>query len=130
MMLPALVVAATALAMVAQSAAAADRPKAQAVTVVTTEYGFSPAQLTFKRGIAYRLRVKNRGKELHEFSAPEFFKASNLGNPGVLNADKSEIAIPPGQVKELRFTPQQAGHYRLICPDHDWAGMTGEITVE
>ena len=32
--------------------------------------------------------------------------------------------------KDLYLIPKKAGHYRLFCPDHDWAGMTGEITVE
>ena len=100
------------------------------VTVVTTESKFTPNKLTFRRGIPYRLHVENRGKELHEFNAADFFKSAKINNPTVLNADKTELVLHPKDAKDLYFIPKQAGHFRLYCPDHDWAGMTGEITVE
>ena len=104
--------------------------KAKLVTVVTTESKFTPNKLTFRRGIPYRLHVENRGKQLHEFYAADFFKTAKISNPAVLNPDKTEIVVRPGEAKDLNFIPKQAGHFRLYCPDHDWAGMTGEITVE
>src|SRR5512142_3155327 len=66
------------------------------VTVIASEYQFSPAKLVFKEGVAYRLHIENRGREQHEFTAPEFFAAAVVRNPGVLNADRTEIEIPPG----------------------------------
>ena len=114
----------------AAPAVAAERSQARPVTVIASEYQFSPAKLTFKRGVAYRLHVENHGKELHEFHAPAFFKAVELGDPTVLNADKTEILIQPGEAKDLTFVPKQPGRYKLICADHDWAGMTGAITVK
>jgi len=113
---------------VPNAAFAAD--KAKLVTVVTTESKFTPNKLTFRRGIPYRLHVENRGKQLNEFNAPDFFKTAKISNPAVLNPDKNEIVLRPGEAKDLNFIPKQAGHFRLRCPDHDWAGMTGEITVE
>ncbi len=114
----------------AAPAIAAERVPPRPVTVIASEYQFSPAKLTFKRGVAYRLHVENHGKELHEFHAPAFFKAVELGDPTVLNADKTEILIQPGEAKDLTFVPKQPGRYKLICADHDWAGMTGAITVK
>jgi uncharacterized cupredoxin-like copper-binding protein len=114
----------------AAPAFAADASPARAVTVVASEYQFSPATLTFKRGVAYRLHLENHGKELHEFHAPDFFKAVEVGDPAVLNPDRTEILIHPGEAKDLIFVPKKAGHYPLICSDHDWAGMTGTITVK
>jgi len=111
-------------------AAAADTPPAQPVTVVTSDYNFAPDKLTFKRGVAYRLHIENRGKEMHQFNAPAFFQSVELGDPQVLNADRTEIGVHPGEAKDLTFVPKEAGQYRLICPDHDWTGMIGEITVE
>jgi uncharacterized cupredoxin-like copper-binding protein len=111
-------------------AAAADASPAQPVTVVAADYDFAPDKLTFKRGVAYRLHIENHGKEMHQFNAPAFFQSIELGDPQVLNADRTEIAVHPGEAKDLTFVPRQAGQYRLICPDHDWTGMTGEITVE
>jgi uncharacterized cupredoxin-like copper-binding protein len=116
---------------IASPAVAASGPApAQAVTVVASEYQFSPNKLTFTRGVTYRLHLENHGKETHEFTAPEFFKSIRLGDTAALNADKSEIVLQPGEAKDLRFVPQKAGRYPFKCADHDWAGMTGEITVK
>jgi uncharacterized cupredoxin-like copper-binding protein len=112
------------------TASAADWSKAQSVTVMTTESKFTPNKLAFRRGVAYRLHVENRGREMHEFNAADLFKASEIGNPEALNRDKTEIMLHPGEAKDLYFRPKQSGHFRLVCPDHDWDGMTGEITVE
>jgi len=123
-------IAAVLIALAAPAVAAPDWSPAQPVTVVATDYRFAPNKLTFRRGVAYRLHIENRGKETHEFHAPAFFKSVELGNPAPLNADKTEILVHPGEAKDLNFVPQKAGHYKLICADHDWTGMTGEITVE
>jgi uncharacterized cupredoxin-like copper-binding protein len=114
----------------AAPAFAANGSQPRLVTVIASEYQFSPAKLTFKRNVAYRLHLENHGKELHEFHAPDFFKAIELGDRAVLNADKTEILVHPGEAKDLTFVPKKSGRYKLICSDHDWAGMTGAITVK
>ena len=118
------------LMLAAPAAVAADWSQARPVTVTTREYEFSPNRLVFKRGVAYRLHIENQGSEMHEFTAPDFFKAAEIRDPKVLNADKTEVEVPPGKAKDLEFVAQQAGRYKLRCSDHDWAGMMGEITVE
>ena len=118
------------LLLAASSARAVDWANAQTVTVATSEYKFTPNQLTFRRGVPYRLHLENRGKEEHEFTAPAFIKTLRLRNPKVLNPDRTEVEIPPGTSKDFYFVPRKPGHYPLICADHDWAGMTGDITVE
>jgi uncharacterized cupredoxin-like copper-binding protein len=123
-------VAAVALGMVALAAMATDWSKAQTVTVVTTEYGFEPNRLTFRAGAPYRLHLENRGKELHEFTAPAFLQNAEIRNRDAVNADRTEISIQPGEQKDVYLVPRQPGRYPLACADHDWAGMTGEITVE
>jgi uncharacterized cupredoxin-like copper-binding protein len=110
--------------------AAENGKQATPVTVIASDYHFTPDNLALKQGVTYRLRIENRGKELHEFNAPGFFQSVELGDPAALNPDRTEIAVPPGETKELVVTPKKPGNYRLICPDHDWAGMTGKITVE
>ena len=109
---------------------AADASLPQKVTVTTVEYRFIPKTLRFQHGIPYRLHIVNHGKEQHEFTAPDFFKTIDVVDPDVLNADKTEIEIPPGATKTLNFTAKQAGHYDLRCSDHDWAGMIGRIIVK
>ncbi len=110
-------------------AGAADWSKAKKVAVATVEYAFKPASLVFHQGIAYRLHVDNQGKETHEFTAPDFFKAIEMRDAKPLNADRTEIVVQPGQHKDLYFVARQTGSYKLICSDHDWAGMVGDITI-
>jgi uncharacterized cupredoxin-like copper-binding protein len=123
------VVLAVALGMVAVAAMAADWSNAQTVNVVTTEYGFTPNRLTFRAGTPYRLRLENKGKETHEFTAPAFLQSAEIRNPDVVNADRTEILVNPGEQKDVYLVPRR-GRYPLSCADHDWAGMTGEIVVE
>jgi uncharacterized cupredoxin-like copper-binding protein len=111
------------------NANAVDWSKAQTVSVVTVEYAFRPANLTFRKGVAYRLHIDNQGKETHEFTAPEFFKAIRIRDPKVVNADLTEIVVQPGEQKDLFFVAKQPGSYALKCSDHDWAGMVGGIAI-
>jgi uncharacterized cupredoxin-like copper-binding protein len=110
-------------------AAGADWSKAKTITVVAVEYAFKPATLNFKQGVAYRMHLDNEGKETHEFTAPDFFKAIEPRDAKPLNADHTEIVVQPGQKKDLYFVARQPGDYDLRCSDHDWAGMVGKITI-
>lgn len=110
--------------------AAENAPATRPVTVIASEYRFAPNRLAFVHGQTYRLHLENRGKETHEFTAPGFFASVQLGNPDVLNADKTEIVVQPGETKDLTFVARKPGHYGFRCADHDWAGMTGDITVK
>jgi uncharacterized cupredoxin-like copper-binding protein len=107
-----------------------DWSAAQTVTIVTTEYHFTPDKLTFRRGVPYHLHLENPGKEMHEFTATDFFKTTRIRNPEVLATGVPEIVLQPTEQKDLYFVADKAGHYPLTCADHDWAGMIGEITVE
>jgi uncharacterized cupredoxin-like copper-binding protein len=111
-------------------AARAEERKAETVIVVGTDYVFTPNHLVFRVGSAYRLRFENRGKDLHEFTAPAFLKAIEISNREVLNQEGTEIVVEPGQAKDLYFVPRQAGRFPFACADHDWAGMTGDIVIE
>jgi uncharacterized cupredoxin-like copper-binding protein len=91
---------------------------------------FRPDHLGFRQGVRYRLRLENSGAQLHEFTAPAFFKAIDLANPDVLAAGGQEVILQPGEWKEVYFAARQPGRYRLTCADHDWASMVGEIVIE
>jgi uncharacterized cupredoxin-like copper-binding protein len=126
-------VLACALAVAAQPAladTAVDWSRAQLVELVAVEYSFEPNHLVFRHDRPYRLHVENHGRELHELTAPDFFKAVELRNPEVLNQDHTELVLQPGAKKDLYFVALRPGHYDMRCADHDWAGMTGDITVE
>ena len=102
---------------------------AETVLLVMTEYRFTPDHLAFRQGVAYRLVMENRGKELHEFTAPAFLASITLANPDVLATGGKEVVVRPGERKELRFVPLRPGRYPMACADHDWAGMVGEIVI-
>ena len=117
--------------------AAADPPapsvdwsRAELVTVQMVEDRFIPNQFRFRHGVPYRLHLENNGSEMHEFTAPEFFKAIVVKNPEVLEREQNEVLLHPNERKDLYFVAPKPGHYALICADHDWDGMKGDITVE
>jgi uncharacterized cupredoxin-like copper-binding protein len=99
------------------------------VDVGMVDYRFSPDHLSLEHGIHYRLHLENRGKEIHEFTAPTFFAAAKLENPEALNREHTEVVVQPGESKDVFFRPGAPGAYDLRCGDHDWAGMVGGITV-
>ena len=116
--------------LVVDPASSADWTNAETITIVATEYGFQPARLILRARASYRLHFENQGKELHEFTAPAFLRTVEIRNPDVLNADRTELVLQPGDQKDLWLAPRQPGRYPFACADHDWAGMTGEIVVE
>jgi len=111
-------------------AADVDWAGAQLVTVQLIDDKFVPDKLVFKQGTPYRLRLENRGEDVHEFTAPGFLATLEVRNREVLDAGGKEIALQPGQKKELYFIARRSGKYPLVCANHDWDGMDGEITVE
>ncbi len=100
------------------------------IDVIMVDYSFEPDHLTFDHDVHYRLHLENHGKETHEFTAPIFFATSRIDNPDVLNRERSEVLMQPGDKKDIFLTPLKAGTYDLRCADHDWYGMVGGITVK
>ncbi len=109
---------------------AAAAPAPVTVTVTMVDYKFEPDHLTFQHDVHYRLHLENHGKETHEFTAPLFFATAQIDNPDVLNRERTEVVMQPGDVKDLFLTPGKPGTYDLRCADHDWNGMVGGITVK
>lgn len=94
------------------------------------DYKFIPNHLVFEHDVHYRLHMENHGKETHEVTAPTFFATAAIDNPEVLNRERTEIVVQPGESKDLYLTAHRPGTYDLRCSDHDWNGMVGGITVE
>ena len=103
---------------------------AQTVTVQLIDDRFIPDKLGFRHGLRYHLHLENNGTSMHEFTAPEFFKAIDVLNGDVLEPEGNGMVLQPGQRKDLYFVPRRPGHFGLTCADHDWDGMVGEINVE
>lgn len=118
------------------AAAAADWSQAQTVTVALVDFEFHPAQLAFQAGQTYRLRLENQGKNTHFFVSDGFFKAiavDKLVQSGgsVDHPYLREIALAPGESKDLLFVAVTKGTYGLSCtaPFHAAMGMTGKIVI-
>jgi uncharacterized cupredoxin-like copper-binding protein len=110
--------------------AAAPAPEPITMNVVMIDYKFVPDHLIFQHGVPYRLHLENHGKETHEMTAPTFFATAKIDNSGVLNHERTEIVMQPGDTKDVFLTPGKPGTYDLRCADHDWNGMVGGITVQ
>ena len=106
------------------------RSTTETVTVVMVDDRFEPDSVTFHAGQPVTLRLVNQGKEMHEFTAPEFLHEATVRDKGVLSNNGGDIVVQPKQTVQVRLMPNHAGQYKLICADHDWDGMVGEITVE
>lgn len=105
-------------------------PSIATINVTMIDYKFVPDRLIFQHDVRYRLHLENHGKETHEFTAPIFFATAKIDNPEVLNRQRSEIVLQPGDVKDVFLTVGKPGTYDLRCADHDWNGMVGGITVQ
>lgn len=114
----------------ASNGASIDWSKAESVTMIAVDYEFKPNHLSFRVGVPYRLHLENHGEEMHELTAPDFFHEAQIENPDVLAREGTDLVVQPHETKDLLFVPRKAGHYDFVCADHDWAGMTGEITVD
>jgi uncharacterized cupredoxin-like copper-binding protein len=117
--------------------AAADWSKVETVTVILSNFRFTPKRVVFRQGVPYRLRLENTAGGAHTFTAPTFYKAiaaqKLVSGTGKITAPYvKDIEIAGKETKDLYFIPMRSGHYDLICsePLHDMFGMSGEIIVE
>jgi len=102
---------------------------AQPITVIMVDNSFQPDHLTFQQGKAYELRLQNQGKDMHEFTAPDFFRAATVRDKRLLANAGTEVVVQSGQSACVFLLPRVKGEYKLTCADHDWDGMVGSITV-
>jgi uncharacterized cupredoxin-like copper-binding protein len=127
---PGLIAGALLLVAGAQAQPGVDWSKSESVSVVMVDDRFMPDRLTLRHGVAYALHLENHGKDLHEFTAPEFFADAVVGDPAVLANAGKEVVVQPGQGVIVYLMPIAAGKFPLTCADHDWDGMVGEIVVD
>jgi uncharacterized cupredoxin-like copper-binding protein len=112
-----------------------DWTHAQPYDIILTEFHFAPSRIVLQHGQPYVLRLENKGRFRHTFTAPEFFRALAF-RPGETAAKAEQLggslSVGAGEVAEIDFVPLQAGTYALECtkPFHSLFGMTGDIVVE
>jgi len=120
----------TVIAIVFGAPASQSEPRTVQLDLTMVDYKFVPNHLTFEHDVRYRLHMENHGKETHEVTAPTFFSTATIDNPAVLNRERTEVVMQPGDVKDMFLTPHKPGTYDLRCSDHDWNGMIGGLTVQ
>lgn len=92
--------------------------QATQVTVVGTEFAFTPSTVTLKAGQPVQLTFKNAGQYPHNFTVSE------------LNIQTK--TIQPGQEDTITFTPSKTGSFTYVCtvPGHEDRGMKGTLVVQ
>jgi plastocyanin len=102
------------------------------VTVELSSFAFSPGTLTFQHGRSYRLHLVNTSGGGHDFTAPEFFAASEVVPADRAKVTAGKIRLTGKESVDVTLTPLKAGAYALRCSHflHAGMGMKGQITVE
>jgi uncharacterized cupredoxin-like copper-binding protein len=100
------------------------------VTVVLTDFAFTPDHIALRAGVPVRLRLVNNSNGGHDFSAPAFFAASNIA-PGSTAPAGGAIEVGSHQTVEIAVTPRVPGTYPVECTHflHSLFGMTATIEV-
>ena len=116
-------------------AAEADWTHPQHYDIILSEFHFAPSRIVLRHGEPYVLRLENRGRFRHTFTAPEFFRAVAFRpEEAATEAEQSggSLSLAAGEVEEIELVPLQAGTYAVECtkPLHGLFGMTGDIVVE
>src|ERR1700709_1263188 len=73
----------------------------EAITISLTDYAFTPSSLELKAGTLYRLHFTNGGSKDHDFTAPEFFVASQIAADDQAKVKRGTVAIDKGQEIEV-----------------------------
>ena len=97
---------------------------------------FTPQRIDARLGETLRLRVRNRGKSMHEFVIGT--RAENarhaelmLKFPDMEHDEPYMAHVPPGRTGEIVWTFNRAGTFEFACliAGHYQAGMVGTIHV-
>ena len=88
------------------------------ISVVGTEYGFSPVSISVKAGEQVKITFRNNGKALHNLTLEEL----GIGTK----------TIGGGKTDVVEFTVPSSGTYTFFCSvsGHRAAGMEGSLKVE
>src|SRR5437660_892553 len=102
-----------------------DWSHAQTVDVELSNFKFTPATLSFARGVPYRLHLTNSSSGGHDFAAKELFAASTIDPEDAARIKGGEVALKAGQSADVRLVANQAGSYPIRCTHfmHSTFGM-------
>ena len=109
-----------------------DNATGNLINISLTNYAFTPGALNLKTGTTYHLHFINSGSKDHNFSAPEFFAASQVAAEDQAKVKKGFVGMESGQSVDITVTTGSAGTFPVECTHfmHKMMGMHGSITVE
>ncbi len=125
----------SALVLLAVPLASLDGALAQTATPISitlTNYTFTPNALNLKAGVTYHMHFINSGSKDHNFSAPQFFAASQIAPEDQAKVEKGRVALDSGQSVDITVVPGQPGTFPVECTHfmHKMLGMRGNIIVQ
>ena len=102
------------------------------ISITLTSYTFTPSALNLKAGTTYHIHFINSGSKDHNFSAPEFFAASQIAPEDQAKVEKGRVALEGGQSLDITVTPDHPGTFPVECTHfmHKMMGMHGSIVVQ
>lgn len=99
---------------------------------------YLPREIILKRGMAYRLRLKNIGVKAHDMVGGSFFEEDAIAlkmvntKVGRVTADHiNSVYIRPKNEAEVWFVALKVGEFSFFCsiPGHREAGMEGVVKI-
>ncbi len=102
----------------APSASEGAMVKATEITVLGTDYAFTPAKLSIKKGDKVKLVFQNNGKFPHNLVIDDLKVQTKT--------------INAGQTDTVEFTADKSGSYTMYCSvdSHQQKGMVGTVSVQ
>src|SRR3984957_5731831 len=71
------------------------------IAITLTDYAFSPGTLDLKAGTAYQFHFVNNGSKGHNFSAPDFFAASQIASEDMAKVKNGTVELAKGQAADI-----------------------------
>ena len=108
------------------------------IVVDLDDDNYEPGEILLKRGLAYRLRLKNIGIKAHDMVGGSFFEENAIAlkmvstKVGRVTADHiNSVYIKPKNEAEIWFVALKAGVFSFFCsiPSHRESGMEGVIKI-
>ena len=111
---------------------------AKEIIVELDDDNYEPGEIVLKRGMAYRVHLKNIGVKAHDMVGGSFFEEDAIAlkmvstKVGRVTADHiNSVYIRPKNEAEIWFVALKVGQYSFFCsiPGHREAGMEGVVKI-
>ncbi|WP_170006006.1 cupredoxin domain-containing protein [Bacillus fonticola] len=114
----------------------AETAESRTIRLHTSEYSFTPNEITVQKGEMFTLSLMNMGSEEHdlELAAGEWeqMNSSTAQHQHDEMNDIPHVHAKPGETNEITLRAKESGTFSFRCtiPGHKERGMVGELTVK